>query len=282
MTNDASVAIRSLGMCDDLQRINNIDDQTWDRVYAPIRPMAITMDDLKQLDNFTRQYHFLMQAAGAAWFQDLAVQAPRESVEVLKIDENLFRPGDKHERRSDRQAQQKAEQERKDQQAEQQKMAEQRKQIQAEQQKLAEQRKQLQAEQQKLAEQRKEEQRKAQQKADQERRDEQKRREEQRREDQRKNQQQKQNAEVPAAELVESAVAPASVEEKPAAAPVAEVPAESAPIAEAPVAEPVAENVPLPTFSPEDQELFAAPSPKKRTHRGGRRRGGNKSEAPKE
>lgn len=282
MTNDASVAIRSLGMCDDLQRINNIDDQTWDRVYAPIRPMAITMDDLKQLDNFTRQYHFLMQAAGAAWFQDLAVQAPRESVEVLKIDENLFRPGDKHERRSDRQAQQKAEQERKDQQAEQQKMAEQRKQIQAEQQKLAEQRKQLQAEQQKLAEQRKEEQRKAQQKADQERRDEQKRREEQRREDQRKNQQQKQNAEVPTAEPVESAVAPASVEEKPAAAPVAEVPAESAPTAEAPVAEPVAENVPLPTFSPEDQELFAAPSPKKRTHRGGRRRGGNKSEAPKE
>lgn len=282
MTNDASVAIRSLGMCDDLQRINNIDDQTWDRLYAPIRPMAITMDDLKQLDNFTRQYHFLMQAAGAVWFQDLAVQSPRESVDVLKIDENLFRPGDKHERRSDRQAQQKAEQERKDQQAEQQKMAEQRKQIQAEQQKLAEQRKQLQAEQQKLAEQRKEEQRKAQQKADQERRDEQKRREEQRREDQRKTQQQKQNAEAPAAEPVESAVAPVAVEEKPAAAPVAEVPAESAPIAESPVAEPAAENVPLPTFSPEDQELFAAPSPKKRTHRGGRRRGGNKSEAPKE
>lgn len=285
MTNDASVAIRSLGMCDDLQRINNIDDQTWDRVYAPIRPMAITMDDLKQLDNFTRQYHFLMQAAGAAWFQDLATQTPREAVEQLKIDENLFRPGDKHERRSDRQAQQKAEQERKDQQAEQQKMAEQRKQLQAEQQKLAEQRKQLQAEQQKLAEQRKEEQRKAQQRADQERREEQKRKDEQRREEQRKAQQQKQNAEAPVAEPVEAAAAPIAVVESPVAAPapVTATPDENAAVSEAPVVEPAAENTTLPTFSPEDQELFAAPTPKKRTHRGGRRRGGNKGDAtPKE
>lgn len=284
MTNDASVAIRSLGMCDDLQRINNIDDQTWDRVYAPIRPMAITMDDLKQLDNFTRQYHFLMQAAGAAWFQDLTTQTPREAVGQLKIDENLFRPGDKHERRSDRQAQQKAEQERKDQQAEQQKMAEQRKQIQAEQQKLAEQRKQLQAEQQKLAEQRKEEQRKAQQKADQERREEQKRKDEQRREEQRnKAQQQKQqNTEASATDPAEVSVASVAVEEKSVAESVVEAPVESVSAVEASTTEPVAENVPLPTFSPEDQELFAAPSPKKRTHRGGRRRGGNKSETPKE
>ena len=34
LTNDASVGIRSLGMCDDLQRFNNIDDKTWRTVYV--------------------------------------------------------------------------------------------------------------------------------------------------------------------------------------------------------------------------------------------------------
>ncbi|MDE6152252.1 MAG: hypothetical protein K2G12_09755, partial [Prevotella sp.] len=56
LTNDASVAIRSMGMCDDLQRTNGIDDETWDNVYAPIRPMVMTFDDLKILDAYTRQY----------------------------------------------------------------------------------------------------------------------------------------------------------------------------------------------------------------------------------
>ena len=53
LTNDASVAIRSMGMCDDLQRTNNIDDELWDSVYAPLRPMVMTFDDLKILDAYT-------------------------------------------------------------------------------------------------------------------------------------------------------------------------------------------------------------------------------------
>ena len=60
LTNDASVGIRSLGMCDDLQRVNDIDDKTWRTVYEPQRPMVLTMDDLKLLDSYTRQYHYLM------------------------------------------------------------------------------------------------------------------------------------------------------------------------------------------------------------------------------
>ncbi|MBO6013117.1 MAG: hypothetical protein J6P82_06320, partial [Bacteroidales bacterium] len=35
----------------------------------------------------------------------------------------------------------------------------------------------------------------------------------------------------------------------------------------------------LPTFSPEDMELIATPAAKKRTHRGGRRRGGSGNSA---
>ena len=47
LTNDASVGIRSLGMCDDLQRYNSIDDATWRSVYEP----------LGQLLHQARRYH---------------------------------------------------------------------------------------------------------------------------------------------------------------------------------------------------------------------------------
>lgn len=117
LTNDASVAIRSMGMCDDLQLHNNIDDHTWDTVYAPRRPMVMTMDDLKILDFYTRQYHFLQMAAGRQWLEDI----PRQSVEKADIPElqlwmEGFRPGDRHERHSDIQARQKEQQRQKEEQ----------------------------------------------------------------------------------------------------------------------------------------------------------------------
>ena len=102
LTNDASVGIRSLGMCDDLQRVNDIDDKTWRTVYEPQRPMVLTMDDLKLLDSYTRQYHYLMMAAGSQWMANVG---QRESVTIeqpLNLWIEGFRPGDKHERRSDR------------------------------------------------------------------------------------------------------------------------------------------------------------------------------------
>lgn len=267
LTNDASVAIRSLGMCDDLQRINKIDDATWDKDYAPIRPMACTMDDLKQLDAYTRQYHFLMQAAGAGWMQDVAPQPVRTAVAPLKLDEELFRPGDKHERRSDRQAQERRENERK----EQERLQNERKQAQADIQRAQQEMQKLKAEQQKLEQQRKaEEQRKA---------------AEQRREEQRRRQQEAQQRkaeEQKAAEESQKEVAaqPAQPAEVMVEAPVVEPqPAAQAPAQpdEAPV-EAVVETpaVELPAFSAEDMALISTPA-KKRTHRGGRRRGGNKT-----
>lgn len=109
LTNDASVGIRSLGMCDDLQRTNNVDDKTWRTVYEPQRPMVLTMDDLKLLDQYTRQYHYLMMAAGRQWMQNVN---QREGV-TLETPLNLwlegFRPGDRHERNSDRIEQQRRE-----------------------------------------------------------------------------------------------------------------------------------------------------------------------------
>lgn len=95
LTNDASVAIRSMGMCDDLQRINNIDDDTWERIYAPLRPMVITMDDLKVLDLYTRQYHFLQMAAGKQWMEDVPQRMEKRNVEPLDLWLDGFRPGDK-------------------------------------------------------------------------------------------------------------------------------------------------------------------------------------------
>lgn len=110
ITNDASVAIRSMGMCDDLQRHNNIDDETWDKTYAPLRPMAITMDDLKMLDAYTRQYHFLQQAAGKSWMEDVPQQMEKHNVEPLELWLEGFRPGDKHSERHERERQRQKEQ----------------------------------------------------------------------------------------------------------------------------------------------------------------------------
>ena len=115
LTNDTSVGIRSLGMCDDLQRVNGIDDHTWRTVYEPQRPMVLTMDDLKLLDNYMRHYHYLCAAAGRSWMQD----APRRETAVLEKPLELwlegFRPGNRKERRSDRKEQERAEQERREQ-----------------------------------------------------------------------------------------------------------------------------------------------------------------------
>lgn len=96
LTNDASVGIRSIGMCDDLQRTNNIDDETWERVYTPLRPMVFTFDDLKLLDNYTRQYHFLQMAAGKQWMEDVPQSMEKHNVEPLRLWIEGFRTGDKH------------------------------------------------------------------------------------------------------------------------------------------------------------------------------------------
>ena len=96
ITNDASVGIRSIGMCDDLQRHNNVDDATWEKVYTPLRPMVMTMDDLKVLDNYTRQYHFLQMAAGKQWMEDVPNRMELHNVEPLMIWNEGFRSGDKH------------------------------------------------------------------------------------------------------------------------------------------------------------------------------------------
>ena len=95
LTNDASVAIRSMGMCDDLQRINDIDDETWEHVYAPLRPMVITMEDLKVLDFYTRQYHFLQMAAGKQWMEDVPQRMEKRNIQPLTLWLDGFRPGDK-------------------------------------------------------------------------------------------------------------------------------------------------------------------------------------------
>ncbi|MGM9713024.1 MAG: hypothetical protein ACI3Y5_02760, partial [Prevotella sp.] len=124
ITNDASVAIRSLGMCDDLQRTNGIDDETWDTVYAPLRPMVMTMDDLKAIDAYTRQYHFLQMAAGKQWMEDVPRQMAKHTVEPLALWMEGFRAGDRHterkqpvqQRRQNSQSQPKTKQEQKQQQ----------------------------------------------------------------------------------------------------------------------------------------------------------------------
>lgn len=96
LTNDASVAIRAMGMCDDLQRTNGIDDETWDDVYAPLRPMVMTFDDLKVLDAYTRQYHFLQMAAGKQWMEDVPQRMEKHDVEALTLWDEGFRPGDRY------------------------------------------------------------------------------------------------------------------------------------------------------------------------------------------
>ena len=49
LTNDASVAIRTMGVCDDLQRYNNISDEDWNKHYVPLRPMVFMFEDLRLL-----------------------------------------------------------------------------------------------------------------------------------------------------------------------------------------------------------------------------------------
>lgn len=161
LTNDASVGIRSLGMCDDLQRTNKIEDKTWREVYEPQRPMVLTMDDLKLFDQYTRQYHFLMVAAGRQWMQDVNMRESTTLEKPLQLWQEGFRAGDRHERRSDRieqlrrEEQQKREQEKR----EQEKAEKQR--LEQEKREKAEQEKRERAEQQRLEQQRREEQRKA-------------------------------------------------------------------------------------------------------------------------
>ena len=111
LTNDASVAIRGMGMCDDLQRINEIDDETWERVYAPLRPMVITMDDLKVLDLYTRQYHFLQMAAGKQWMEDVPQRMEKRNIPPLSLWLDGFRPGDKQSEMHKQQKQSQAKQE---------------------------------------------------------------------------------------------------------------------------------------------------------------------------
>ncbi len=96
ITNDASVAIRSLGICDDLQRFNSISNEEWDATYAPIRPMVFTFDELKLLDNYTKQYHYLHKELGCEWMEDVEKNIKREALLPLEINTEAFRPGDKH------------------------------------------------------------------------------------------------------------------------------------------------------------------------------------------
>ena len=96
ITNDASVAIRSIGLCDDLQRINNISDADWNGKYATLRPMVFTFDDLRMLDYYTRQLYYIQMACKKSWMEDIAQLPKRAEVEKLTLWQEAFRPGDKH------------------------------------------------------------------------------------------------------------------------------------------------------------------------------------------
>lgn len=174
LTNDTSVGIRSLGMCDDLQRVNEIDDQTWRNVYEPQRPMVLTMDDLKVLDTYMRQYYYLCTAAGRTWMQDAQ---PRETVKLetpLQLWLEGFRPGNRNERRNDRKEQERKEQERKEQERKEQERKEQ------------ERREQERKEQERKEQERREQERKEQERREQKRRAERERAERERAEARRK------------------------------------------------------------------------------------------------
>ena len=95
LTNDASVAIRTIGVCDDLQRHNNISDEEWKKQYAPLRPMVFTFDDLRLLENYTRQYHFIQIASGQSWMCDIEPAMHRADVAPLTLCEASFAAGDK-------------------------------------------------------------------------------------------------------------------------------------------------------------------------------------------
>lgn len=95
LTNDASVAIRTMGVCDDLQRYNNISDEDWNKHYVPLRPMVFMFDDLRLLESYTRQYHFIQVASGQPWMCDVEPAMHREEVAPLTICDDAFVPGDK-------------------------------------------------------------------------------------------------------------------------------------------------------------------------------------------
>ena len=266
LTNDASVAIRSLGMCDDLQRTNDISDEEWRAVYEPQRPMVLTMDDLKLLDLYTRQYHFLTLAAGRQWMQDVQMRKTVQIEKPLSLWVEGFRPGDRRERRSDKLEQQKKEyekqrqeQERKEQARLEQERRDAEKQARREEQERREQENRERKEQARLEQQRREEQRRA----DRERAAAEKAARLAAEEEARK--QQAMQAAAEQAEKIDEVPAPETPIEAPVEASEAEaIPVES--VAEAPVIE-------LPPLSPEMMELMGpSSSEKKRTRRGGRRR----------
>ena len=95
ITNDASVAIRTMGVCDDLQRYNNISDEDWNKHYVPLRPMVFMFDDLRLLESYTRQYHFIQMASGQPWMCDVEPAMHREEVAPLTMCDDAFVPGDK-------------------------------------------------------------------------------------------------------------------------------------------------------------------------------------------
>ena len=265
LTNDASVAIRSLGMCDDLQRTNDISDEEWREVYEPQRPMVLTMDDLKLLDLYTRQYHFLTLAAGRQWMQDVQMRKTVQIDKPLALWVEGFRPGDRRERRSEKLEQQKKEyekqrqeQERKEQARLEQERRDAEKQARREEQERREQENRERKEQARLEQQRREEQRRA----DRERAAAEKAARLAAEEEARKQQamqaaeQSEKTDEVPELETpIEGTVEAAESEAIPVGA-----------VEEAPVIE-------LPPLSPEMMELMGpSSSEKKRTRRGGRRR----------
>ncbi|MBQ0048743.1 MAG: hypothetical protein KBT12_00670 [Bacteroidales bacterium] len=233
LTNDASVGIRSLGMCDDLQRINKVGDRTWREVYEPQRPMVLTMDDLKLLDQYTRQYHFLQMAANRQWMQAATERQSAQVEKPLELWLDGFRAGDRHDkdRKEQRREQdQRREQERKEQQ-------------------------------------RKEQQRReAEQKAEQERR-EQERREAQRKADIERREAQRKAAQAATKQSEKAAEKAADV----VAAQKEDIPTAGATPDVAP--EPVQETASAPeTTAAVVAETSAAPAKKARSHRGGGRR----------
>lgn len=300
LTNDASVGIRSLGMCDDLQRTNNISDADWRAIYEPQRPMVLTMDDLKLLDQYTRQYHMLSLAAGRQWMQDVTMRKQAEIERPLELWLEGFRPGDRHERRSDKiEQQRKEQQERQRQEQERQRQEQERKEQARLEQERREAEKQARREEQERREQENRE-RKEQARLEQQRREEQRRADRERaaaekaarlaaEEEARKQQEANQPAAQPseANEVAEAPVAepqPANeaqqqpaVASQPAETTVAATPAEAEPAtADAEKTEIPAQTdvaIALPPLSPEMMELMGpSTGDKKRTRRGGRRR----------
>lgn len=274
LTNDASVGIRSLGMCDDLQRTNRVDDKTWREVYEPQRPMVLTMEDLKLLDQYTRQYHFMLSAAGRSWMQDVQMREPAIVEKPLELWMEGFRPGDRHESRSSRQEQQRREAEKRE--AER-KEAERKEAERKEQQRLEQERREAE----KAARREEQERREAEKAArreEQERREAEKaarREEQQRKEAERRAERERLAAESAAQEpenkSIETTVAETASAETPAETPVqtaTEVTTEEAPV------------IALPPLSAEAMELIGGNNSgekKSRTRRGGRR----KSNVPK-